>query len=546
MKSVMKHQFSEVPQAKIPRSSFDRSHGHKTTFDAGLLIPIFVDEALPGDTFNLNMTAFARMATPIKPIMDNLYMETFFFAVPYRLVWDGWVKMMGEVDYDDTNTYITPPVLVPQGGFLPNQLGDYMGLPIYAEGDFVCSALPLRAYNLIYNEWFRDQNLSPMRPVNRDSDGPDDKSDYSLMYRAKRHDYFTSCLPWPQKGEDVAIPTLGLAPVIGTPGTLQEPIWRAPGGNQLRLRATDGINEITWHQPSDTTGLVHWHDPMLSADLSEATTVTINDLRTAFQFQKLLERDARGGTRYTELIRSHFGVTSPDARLQRPEFLGGGSTRINVKPVEQTSNTDSQTTPQGNLAAMATANVNGHGFTKSFTEHSIVIGLVNVRADLTYQDGINRMWLRQSKYDFYWPALAHLGEQEVYDFEIWAKTNLPPLSMFGLDDNEKHGKDNSRPGPLSDNAIFGYQERFAEYRYKPSLITGNFRSDHAASLDIWHLSQDFDSVPLLNDVFISDVPPLDRVIATPGEPHFLFDAYFDFKCARPMPLYGVPGNIDRF
>lgn len=523
MNSVMKHQFSQVPQAKIPRSSFNRSHGLKTTFDSGYLVPVYCDEALPGDTFNLKMNGFARMSTLIYPLMDNLFLDTFFFAVPIRLLWTNWQKFNGEQDDPgDSTTFLIPTVAAPASvGHINGSLYDYFGVPTKI-ADIVHSNLWGRAYNLIYNEWFRDQNLQDSVVVDKD-DGPDTSTDYALLKRGKRHDYFTSCLPWPQKGTAVEIPLGTTATVKAHLNTVENNPMQVRAANNDNLMGATGMgSDSAGDYNTDASTTPAYLDPnsRLYADLTNATAATINQLREAFQIQKLYERDARGGTRYTEIIRAHFGVTSPDARLQRPEYLGGGSTYINVHPVSQDSQT--ATTPQATLAAFATGAINGHGFTKSFTEHCILIGLVNARADLTYQQGLNRMWSRSTRWDFFWPALANIGEQSVLNQEIY------------MDDS------------ANDILVFGYQERFAEYRYKPSMITGQFRSNDATSLDGWHLSQDFASLPVLDTTFIKETLPMARILATPAEPDFIGDFYFNLKTARPMPLFGVPGNIDRF
>jgi hypothetical protein len=439
-----------------------------------------------------------------------LFFDTQYFAVPIRLLWDNWEKFNGEqTNPGDSTDFLIPTMDAPVGGFLNGSLSDYFGIPTEVDIKDI-NSLHHRAYNLIYNEWFRDENLQDSVTVDTD-DGPDNPADYVIKRRGKRHDYFTSCLPWPQKGDAVDLPLGGNVPVIYNTESDQ-------AGENILVAPTSGVtgwdNGGAWNP---TTG----GNSTVVADMSSSTAATINQLREAFQIQKLYERDARGGTRYTEIVRAHFGVTSPDSRLQRPEYLGGGHSAIQVSPIAQTSSTDA-TTPQGNLAAQGTVQFNKHGFTKSFTEHCVVIGLACVRADLNYQQGLNRMWSRQTRWDYYWPALAHIGEQAVLSKEIYAD------------------------GTAQDEDVFGYQERYAEYRYKPSMITGQFRSNFAQPLDSWHLAQDFADRPVLDSDFIEENPPVDRVVAVQDYPHFLFDSYFNFRCARPMPTYSVPGLIDHF
>ncbi len=529
-KSVNVHQFAMIPKADIPRSTFDQQTTHKTTFDAGYLVPVYVDEVLPGDTFKLNMTAFVRLATPLYPIMDNMYLDSFFFFVPNRLIWSNWQKFMGEqTNPGDSTSYVVPQQVSPSGGYAVGSLQDYMGLPTVGQvtaGKTVshCAFWP-RAYNLIWNEWFRDENLQNSAVVDR-GDGPDTVTNYVLRRRGKRHDYFTSSLPWPQKGASVSLPLGTTAPVLANGNIRFTDIPN--GGTATTGLYANGAGAIASAAGTGAfpTGDLRYQSG-LYADLSTATAATINQLRQSFQIQKLLERDARGGTRYTEIIRAHFGVVSPDARLQRPEYLGGGSTAININPIAQTSatNISGGNTVLGNLAAMGTALANKHGFTQSFTEHGVIIGLVSVRADLTYQQGLERMWSRSTRYDFYFPAFATLGEQAVLNKEIYVT------------------------GDTSDTNVFGYQERWAEYRYKPSKITGLFKSTSAGTIDGWHLAQKFTSLPTLNNTFIEDNPPVSRVVAVGAAANgqqFLFDSFFDIKKARPMPMYSVPGLIDHF
>ena len=541
----MTHQFSQIPQANIERSSFDRSHGYKTTFDSGYLVPFYVDEVLPGDTFNVNATTFARLATPACPIMDNMYLDTFYFYCPSRLLWNHWVNMNGEqTNPGDSTDYLVPTMT---GNFASGSLADYLGIPIST--DVTVNALPFRMYAKVWDDWFRDENLqdSILSNATYFGDGPDDPAKLNVLKRrGKRHDYFTSSLPWPQKGPGVELPLGTTAPVVGNgnllgmnDGTVNfsmyvnstdagvfrstNPTWGKVGtqqANQQASRSRAGIGVTT--DPTKS-GLI--------VDLSEATAATINSLRQAFQIQRMYEKDARGGTRYTEVLRAHFGVISPDARLQRSEYLGGSSQLINITQVPQTSQTTqgANGSPQGNLAAYGLVSSRS-GFTKSFTEHGYVMGFVNVRADLNYQQGLNRMWSRRTRFDFYWPTLAHLGEQAVLNKEIYCQGN--------------NAKDTD--GSLIDDQVFGYQERYAEYRYHPSVITGQLRSTCSVPLDYWHLAQKFENLPKLNAEFIEDNPPIDRAIVQQDYPQFIFDSFVSCKCARPMPVYSVPGMIDHF
>jgi hypothetical protein len=530
MKSVMKHSFSTTPTISAPRSKFDRSFAHKTTFDGGWLVPFYWDEVLPGDTFNVSATIFARMSTPSFPVMDNMFLDTQYFFVPYRQIWDNWRKFCGEQANPADSIDYTIPVL--QTTSTTASKGDpdlavsidrhsallnYLGIPHgISPNDVEISELPFRAYNHIFNEWYRDQNLiDSLEVATGDASTTTPSTKFRLKRRGKRHDYFTSALPWPQKGGvGVSLP-LGTKAYVGHDqvGSAQDigiqDFTRLPT-NTVHYKLSNNAGD-TFVETSNTAIA---QSVSLYADLTNATAATINDLREAFQIQKLLERDARAGTRYAEIVKNHFGVDFIDVTY-RPEYLGGGSQSVNINPVAQTD------TNVGDLAAFGTSSGTS-GFTKSFVEHGIVMGLLSVRADITYQQGLNRLFSHSTRYDKYWPSLAHLGEQAILNKEIYCQ------------------------GTTADDDVFGYQERYAEYRYKPSMITGLFQSDVTASLDAWHLSQDFASLPTLGQTFIEDNPPIDRVIAVPTEPHFIMDSYIKQICARPMPLFGVPGMIDHF
>lgn len=569
---VRGHRFSDAPAMYMRRTKFDRSHVYKTTFNSGKLIPVFVDEVLPGDTTRMSINYFARLATPIKPIMDNIYLDWFFFFVPNRLVWDHWQNFCFEQeDPDDSTDYVIPTVSASSANenSLIGSLWDYFGLPVNTTNNLSgINALPFRAVYLIWNEWFRDENLQKSVKIQKgdanqvldssrtsdqpswvlNSPGTDVYPGYACPPRGKRHDYFTSALPWTQKGPGVSIGLAGTATLVDpspVSGYFVQQSNNSLGAAQLS--ADGGVHQVftgngtlTYQSGGYSAAIAghsiegkgtatvaaqpgsSWLSKSAYADLDSSSIFTINSLRTAFQMQKFYERLARGGSRYTEVLRSFFGVVSPDARLQRPEFLGSFTKMVNINPIAQTSSTDS-TSPQGNLSAYGVTAAKFHGFTKSFVEHGYIIGFVCARADLTYQQGINKMWLRSTVYDFYWPTFAHLGEQAIELREIYAQ------------------------GSEADTTVFGYQERYAEYRYKPSQITGKFRSSvTGGNLDVWHLSQFFSNAPALNEEFIMENPPIKRIVSVQDEPEFLLDIGFRYTTVRPMPMFGTPGLVDHF
>jgi hypothetical protein len=537
------NQFAENPQVDVSRSRFQRNSDNKTTFNTGDLIPIYLDEVLPGDTHQIDLACVMRMATPIFPVMDNAFCDFYFFFVPNRLVWNHWKEFMGEnreTAWTPKTEYRVPQVTAPAGGWAEGTLADYLGLPTKVEGISV-SALPGRAYGLIYNEWFRNQNITQPTLVEVTDATTTGKNDGSAtndsaitlakpLKAAKVFDYYTGALPEPQKGEPIS---LGLSdgkvlPLLedGTPAYKYEPNTFAFGPNNTWVNDTTGStnSQITAIRSEGSGNGNRYNDA--SGNLAKVTlgvninAVTINQLRQAFQIQKLLEKDARGGTRYREVLREHFGVTSPDSRMQIPEYLGGYRLPINVSQVIQTSATDS-TSPQGNTAALSVTTMSKGMFTKSFTEHGFIMGLAVVRTDQTYQQGIERMWSRKSRYDYYWPVLANIGEQAILNKEIYAQ------------------------GSTKDEEAFGYQEAWADYRYKPSKVTGLFRSNAQQSLDAWHYAQDYDALPTLSTVWMEQGnAEMKRTLARSDQPDFIADFYFMNRTTRCMPVYSIPGLID--
>ena len=559
-RNVESHFALNPTRIDLSRSTFDRSSSVKTSFNAGDIVPFFLEEVLPGDTFNVKSSKVVRMQTLLTPMMDNVYLDTYYFFVPNRLVWKHWKEFNGENTesaWIPETTYEVPQITSPSGsGWAVGTIADYFGIPTGVPNLSV-SALPFRAYALIMNEWFRDQNLSDplvvpdddatVAGVNSGNFVSDVAKGGKPYIAAKYHDYFTSCLPSPQKGPDVNIPVAeaGNYPVVGTGKALgltdgsnlgslgvstsngyimgiKTPIGSIPG--QTPPAASVGQNKWLGVPTASQLGSNLENSGLVAISAGNAQAATINQLRLAFQIQKLYERDARGGSRYIEILKSHFGVTSPDARLQRPEYLGGNRVPININQVIQQSGTGSgSSTPQGTVVGMSQTTDSHSDFIKSFTEHGFIIGVMVARYDHTYQQGLDRMWSRKDRFDYYWPVFANIGEQAVKNKEIYAQGNA------------------------EDDEVFGYQEAWADYRYKPNRVTGEMRSAYAQSLDVWHLADDYAQRPSLSDSWIrEDKTNIDRVLAVTSKVsnQFFADIYVENRATRPMPLYSIPGLID--
>lgn len=542
--------FSQNPEANIQRSRFKRNQSVKLSFNAGDLIPFYVDEVLPGDTMSVDTSKLVRMQTLATPVMDDIYLDVYYFFVPNRLIWDHWKNFMGENTsapwYPDVE-YSVPQVTAPnQGGWYAGTIADYMGVPV-GVNNLSISALPFRAYGLIWNEWFRDENLiTPQSISTNDATQGGSNTDNGLYQAisggaplkvAKYHDYFTSALPAPQKGPDVLLPLGTMAPVlslkqaVSTSNENLPPIWPMSFNRLDGEPITSGLlgvfngsgkgDVLIGTDSSFSSNRGELVPNNLWTDLTQATAATINQLRLAFQIQKIYEKDARGGTRYIEVIANHFGVTSPDSRLQRPEYLGGNRMAINVNQVVQ--NSESATTPQGTTTAYSLTVDTNSDFTHSFVEHGYLIGVMCARYDHTYQQGLERFWSRKSRFDFYWPTLANIGEQPILNKEIYAQ------------------------GTEADDEVFGYQEAWADYRYKPSRVAGEMRSSAKNSLDVWHLADDYSSLPKLSDTWIQeDKTNLNRVLAVTSDVsnQFFADIFIQNISTRPMPLFSIPGLID--
>lgn len=530
MRSVMEHDFSAGEAPNVQRSMFDRVCSHKTTMDAGLIYPLYTDEVLPSDTVRMSIDGFVRLTTPIFPTMDNLFIDIHCWFVAMRHVWDNSRKFFGEQENpEDSVDFVVPQIV---GEIQEGSLGHYFGLPIStgAANELSVNALYFRGYNLIWDEHYRDQDLQQSVKVVK-TDGPERTEDYSLLRRGKRHDYFTSARPWPLKGGvEVPLPLGERADVKGIGMRTTQQFGNTPTSV---YETNSGGTPVSydWISTNWTDGLVargasgvSGRDPDIYADLTNATASTVNSLRQAFQIQRMLERDARFGTRYPEHVKAHFDANFEDLHY-RPIYLGGGTRRVVISPIAQTSNTVSSgddASAQGNLAAIGTANLSDIGFTRSFNEHGMIYVLASIRADLTYQRGIDRRWSRRTRYDYAYPSLAHLGEQSILEKEIHWTTQA------------------------NGERVWGYQERNAEYRYAKSIISGKFDSRATQSLEAWHYAESFDSLPPLNNDFIQESPPIARTLAVQNQPQFISDWRFSGRWARPLPMFGTPGQMDHF
>lgn len=536
-RNVESHFALNPTRIDLSRSTFDRSSSVKTSFNAGDIVPFYLDEVLPGDTFSIKTNKVVRMQALLTPVMDNIYLDTYYFFVPNRLVWNHWKQFNGENTesaWVPETEYEVPQITAPAGGWNVGTIADYFGLPTGVAGISV-SALPFRAYALVMNEWFRDQNLqdplniplddATVQGVNTGTFVTDVAKGGLPFVASKYHDYFTSCLPSPQKGPDVTIPVSSganlpvrtLKEAIPNPSNLTLRSSTAYGGNfDVRVQTNTNALEV------EGSGGAFIPANLWAINDGSVSAATINQLRMAFQIQKLYEKDARGGTRYIEIIKSHFGVTSPDARLQRPEYLGGNRVPINVNQIVQQSQSTAQS-PQGTPVGLSLTTDSHGDFSKSFTEHGFVLGVMVARYDHTYQQGIDRMWSRKDRFDFYWPVFANIGEQAVLNKEIYAQ------------------------GSEKDSEVFGYQEAWADYRYKPNRVTGEMRSAYSKSLDVWHLGDDYSTLPSLSDSWIrEDKNNIDRVLAVSSKVsnQFFADIYIQNRTTRPMPMYSIPGLID--
>nr|DAW00347.1 MAG TPA: Capsid protein [Microviridae sp.] len=533
--------YNQVPHANVPRARFKRDYSLLTTMNEGDLVPIYCDEVLPADTAKIDLNALMRMSTPLYPVMDNCYCDFYFFFVPSRLLWEHFENLMGQNDstfWAEKVEYTTPKTTAPTGGWNVGTLADYFGIPTGVE-KLQVNSLPFRAYAKIWNEWFRDENLQqPVTTSKTDATTAGSNAGTALtdaeagglpLKVCKYKDYFTSCLPTPQKGDPVKINSSNgnVLPLLedGTPAYKYTPNQFAFGPNNFWENNTTGStnNQITAITSKGSGNGNRYNDAngneakvTLGVEMS---SISINELRQAIAVQHILERDARTGTRYKEILQGAWGVTSPDARLDRSEYIGGYRLPININQVIQTSSTDA-TSPQGNTAAFSMTTMSRNMATYSATEHGFIIGLAAVRVDHSYQQGVSRMWTRSTRFSYYDPMLANLGEQAVLNQEIYAQGNA------------------------QDEEVFGYQEAWADYRYRTNQITGEMRSTYAQTLDAWHYADKYTKLPTLSSDWIKEGREnIDRTIAVESQNshQFICNFYFDQTWTRAMPIYSIPG-----